>query len=262
MGDGIMAVLPDAVTAITVVQTAQRALKNVEIKGYTPTMRVGRAPGASKDTNRNSRDTNASHWRISVLSRTTFFVSVGSQLSRRPRNHTRRSTVSPTIRRCSASVGVHDNDRPCRSADFASSSSKLASSATASAVRFTMPPSLDRQPWKQTARPYPAGYRVPGRGRRSPPGDGLPGGGDRRCWRGGVVGGGWGGLPDPAIRDDADMAQTDPGGVYDAEHAENGRWAWFWTSPGGATFDSAAIYASKEAALYAARAWVKRRYKG
>jgi hypothetical protein len=82
------------------------------------------------------------------------------------------------------------------------------------------------------------------------------------CWRGGVVGGGWGGLPDPAIRDDANMAQTDPGGVYDAEHAENGRWAWFWTSPGGATFDSAAIYATKEAALYAARAWVKRRYKG
>ena len=73
---------------------------------------------------------------------------------------------------------------------------------------------------------------------------------------------GWGGLPDPAIRDDANMAQTDPGGVYDAEHAENGRWAWFWTSPGGATFDSAAIYATKEAALYAARAWVKRRYKG
>ena len=58
------------------------------------------------------------------------------------------------------------------------------------------------------------------------------------------------------------MAQTNPGGVYDAEHAENGRWAWFWTSPGGATFDSAAIYATKEAALYAARAWVKRRYKG
>jgi hypothetical protein len=103
--------------------------------------------------------------------------------------------------------------------------------------------------------------RRPGRGRRSPPGDGLPGEGSR-CWRGGVVGGGWGGLPDPAIRDDANMAQTDPGGVYDAEHAENGRWAWFWTSPGGATFDSAAIYATKEAALYAARAWVKRRYKG
>ena len=58
------------------------------------------------------------------------------------------------------------------------------------------------------------------------------------------------------------MAQTDPGGVYDAEHAENGRWAWFWTSPEGATFDSTAIYATKEAALYAARAWVKRRYKG
>jgi hypothetical protein len=57
------------------------------------------------------------------------------------------------------------------------------------------------------------------------------------------------------------MAQTDPG-VYDAERAENGRWAWFWTSPGGATFDSPAIYATKEAALYAARVWVKRRYKG
>jgi class 3 adenylate cyclase len=41
MGDGIMAVLPDPVTAITAVQTAQRALKNVEIEGYTPTMRVG-----------------------------------------------------------------------------------------------------------------------------------------------------------------------------------------------------------------------------
>ena len=40
MGDGIMAVLADAVTAITAVQTAQRALKNVEVDGYTPTMRV------------------------------------------------------------------------------------------------------------------------------------------------------------------------------------------------------------------------------
>lgn len=57
------------------------------------------------------------------------------------------------------------------------------------------------------------------------------------------------------------MAQTDPG-VYDAERAENGRWAWFWTSPGGATFDSPAIHATKEAALYAARAWVRKRYKG
>lgn len=57
------------------------------------------------------------------------------------------------------------------------------------------------------------------------------------------------------------MAQTGPG-VYNAECAENGRWAWFWTSPGGATFDSAAIYATKEAALYAARAWVRKRYKG
>jgi hypothetical protein len=57
------------------------------------------------------------------------------------------------------------------------------------------------------------------------------------------------------------MAQTGPG-VYDAERAENGRWAWFWTSPGGATFDSPAIYATKEAALYAARAWVRKHYKG
>ena len=51
-------------------------------------------------------------------------------------------------------------------------------------------------------------------------------------------------------------------GVYDAERAENGRWTWFWTSPGGATFDSPAIYATKEAALYAARAWVRKHYKG
>ena len=57
------------------------------------------------------------------------------------------------------------------------------------------------------------------------------------------------------------MAQTDPG-VYDAERAENGLWAWFWTSPGGATFDSPAIHATKEAALYAARAWVRKRYQG
>ena len=50
--------------------------------------------------------------------------------------------------------------------------------------------------------------------------------------------------------------------MYDAERAENGRWTWFWTSPGGATFDSPAIYATKEAALYAARAWVRKHYKG
>ncbi len=37
------------------------------------------------------------------------------------------------------------------------------------------------------------------------------------------------------------MAQADPG-VNDAERTKNGRWAWFWTSPGGATFDSPAIY--------------------
>ena len=33
-------------------------------------------------------------------------------------------------------------------------------------------------------------------------------------------------------------------------------------APGGATFDSPVIYATKEAALYAARAWVRKHYKG
>jgi class 3 adenylate cyclase len=41
MGDGIMAVFPDPVTAIAAVQTAREALKTVEVDGYTPTMRVG-----------------------------------------------------------------------------------------------------------------------------------------------------------------------------------------------------------------------------
>ena len=41
MGDGIMAVFPDPVTAITAVRNAREALKTVEVQGYTPTMRVG-----------------------------------------------------------------------------------------------------------------------------------------------------------------------------------------------------------------------------
>jgi class 3 adenylate cyclase len=41
MGDGIMAVFPDPFTAISSVQTARQALKNVEVDGYTPRMRVG-----------------------------------------------------------------------------------------------------------------------------------------------------------------------------------------------------------------------------
>ena len=41
MGDGIMAVFPDPVSAITAVRTAREALKTVEVQGYTPTMRVG-----------------------------------------------------------------------------------------------------------------------------------------------------------------------------------------------------------------------------
>ncbi len=41
MGDGIMAVFPDPVTAISGVRTAREALKTVEVDGYTPTMRVG-----------------------------------------------------------------------------------------------------------------------------------------------------------------------------------------------------------------------------
>jgi class 3 adenylate cyclase len=41
MGDGIMAVFPDAISAIRAVRTASSALKLVEVKGYTPAMRVG-----------------------------------------------------------------------------------------------------------------------------------------------------------------------------------------------------------------------------
>jgi class 3 adenylate cyclase len=41
MGDGIMACFPDPVTAIAAVWVAREALKSVEVKGYTPVMRVG-----------------------------------------------------------------------------------------------------------------------------------------------------------------------------------------------------------------------------
>ena len=41
MGDGIMAVFHDPVSAITAVRTAREALKNVEVHGYTPTSRDG-----------------------------------------------------------------------------------------------------------------------------------------------------------------------------------------------------------------------------
>jgi class 3 adenylate cyclase len=41
MGDGIMAVFPDPVTAIAAVLVAREALKTVEVEGYTPIMRVG-----------------------------------------------------------------------------------------------------------------------------------------------------------------------------------------------------------------------------
>lgn len=41
MGDGIMAVFPDAVTAIAAVMVAAEALKSVEVEGYTPVMRIG-----------------------------------------------------------------------------------------------------------------------------------------------------------------------------------------------------------------------------
>ena len=41
MGDGIMACFHDPVTAITAVREARRALKDVEVEGYTPKMRVG-----------------------------------------------------------------------------------------------------------------------------------------------------------------------------------------------------------------------------
>ena len=41
MGDGIMAVFPDPVTAIAAVMVAAEALKTVEVEGYTPVMRIG-----------------------------------------------------------------------------------------------------------------------------------------------------------------------------------------------------------------------------
>jgi class 3 adenylate cyclase len=41
MGDGLMAVFPDPVSAIAAVRTARRALRNVDVDGYTPRMRVG-----------------------------------------------------------------------------------------------------------------------------------------------------------------------------------------------------------------------------
>lgn len=41
MGDGIMAVFDDPVTALRAIIPARDALKNVEIQGYTPVMRIG-----------------------------------------------------------------------------------------------------------------------------------------------------------------------------------------------------------------------------
>ena len=41
MGDGIMAVFPDPITAIAAVMVALEALKGVEVESYTPIMRVG-----------------------------------------------------------------------------------------------------------------------------------------------------------------------------------------------------------------------------
>lgn len=41
MGDGIMAVFPDPVTAVRAVLTALEAVKTVEVEGYTPRMRAG-----------------------------------------------------------------------------------------------------------------------------------------------------------------------------------------------------------------------------
>jgi class 3 adenylate cyclase len=41
MGDGIMAVFPDPITAVAAVVVAREALKSVEVEGYTPMMRVG-----------------------------------------------------------------------------------------------------------------------------------------------------------------------------------------------------------------------------
>jgi class 3 adenylate cyclase len=41
MGDGLMAVFPDPITAVAAVMVAREALKGVEVEGYTPMMRVG-----------------------------------------------------------------------------------------------------------------------------------------------------------------------------------------------------------------------------
>ena len=41
MGDGLMAVFPDPLTAVAAVGAAQNALKSVVVEGYTPVMRVG-----------------------------------------------------------------------------------------------------------------------------------------------------------------------------------------------------------------------------
>jgi class 3 adenylate cyclase len=41
MGDGIMAVFPDPITAIAAIAIAREALKGVQVHGYTPVMRVG-----------------------------------------------------------------------------------------------------------------------------------------------------------------------------------------------------------------------------
>jgi class 3 adenylate cyclase len=41
MGDGIMAVFADPLVAVTAVLAARRALKSVDVDGYTPRMRVG-----------------------------------------------------------------------------------------------------------------------------------------------------------------------------------------------------------------------------
>jgi class 3 adenylate cyclase len=41
MGDGLMAVFPDTITAVAAVMVAREALKHVEVEGYTPIMRVG-----------------------------------------------------------------------------------------------------------------------------------------------------------------------------------------------------------------------------
>jgi len=41
MGDGLMAVFPDPVTAIGAMLEAREALKSVEVEDYAPVMRVG-----------------------------------------------------------------------------------------------------------------------------------------------------------------------------------------------------------------------------